>query len=427
MKPRSLPLLFALLLTFLPGAAAAEDTMLLRPARVFDGTDAELHSGWAVLVKGARIAAVGPVAKLEVPAGTAEIDLAGLTLLPGLIEGHSHILLHPYDETQWNDQVLKESRALRVARAVVHVEQSLMAGFTTLRDLGSEGAGYADVGIKQAIEAGIIPGSRLLVAGRAIVATGSYGPKGFDPDFDVPLGAEPADGHDGLIRVVRDQIGKGADWVKIYADYRWGPEGEARPTFSLDELKLVVATARDSGRPTVAHAVTPEAMRRATLAGVETIEHGSEGTAEVFALMAKRDVALCPTLAARHAVARYRGWKQGEEPEPESLRRQRATFQAALKAGVTICAGSDAGVFSHGENAFELELMVEYGMSAIDALRSATSVNARLFHMEDRIGRVAPGLLADLIAVEGDPTDDISALRAVRFVMKEGVVYRSVQ
>jgi len=413
-------LLLLLALLFEAGLATAqfEDTYLLRPARVFDGQ--EVHAGWAVLVRGERIEDVGPMAEIRPPTDARIVELPGTTLLPGLIEGHAHLFLHPYNETSWNDQVLKESEAERVARATVHARDTLLAGFTTVRDLGTEGAGYADVGLKRAIEKGVIDGPRLLVATRAIVATGSYGPKGFAPSFEVPLGAEPADGVDALIRVVRDQIGKGADWVKIYADYRWGPEGESLPTFSQAELELVVETARSSGTPVVAHASTPEGMRRATLAGVETIEHGDGGTPEVFRLMAEKGVALCPTLAATEAVSRYEGWDAEVDEEPERVRASRESFRAALDAGVILCAGSDAGVFRHGDNWLELQLMVSYGMSPLEALRAATSVNARILHLEEQLGSVLPGLQADLVAVDGDPSEDISRLRDVGFVMKAG-------
>jgi imidazolonepropionase-like amidohydrolase len=399
-------------------------TILLRPERVFDGVSAVPHSGWVVLVQGNRIVAAGPAAEVPAPAGARIIELPNATLMPGLIEGHSHLLLHPYDETSWNDQVLRESTAERVARAVNHAHATLMAGFTTVRDLGSEGAGYADVGLKEAINKGVIPGPRMLVAGPAIVATGSYGPKGFSPEWPVHLGAEVADGVDGITRVTRDQIGKGADFIKIYADYRWGPNGEAMPTFTEEEIARIVSIASSSGRPVVAHAATAEGMKRAVMAGVETIEHGDGGTPEVFRLMKDRGVAFCPTLAAGDAILQYGGWRKGTDPEPERIRRKRESFRAALDAGVPICMGGDVGVYTHGTNAREVELMVDYGMRPADALMAVTSANARFFHLDDRLGSIRAGMLADLVAFAGDPTTDITALRRVVLVMKDGEIVR---
>ena len=412
----------SLILVSLAGLAQGGEPaapLLLRAARVFDGST--MNTGWEVLVSGGVIAAAGPRGSAA-PGNARVLELGDVTLLPGLIEGHSHLLLHPYDEASWNDQVLYEPLALRVARATVAARTTLMAGITTERDLGTEGAGYADVGLREAVAAGIVPGPRILTVTRAIVARGSYGVKGA-PEWDLPYGAEQVASPDEMESVVRDQIGRGADWIKLYGDYRWGPRGEARPTLTEEELRRAVEIASGSGRYVAVHAVTPEAMRRAALAGVATIEHGDQGTPEVFELLAERGVGYCPTVAATDAVAQYRGWKRGTLPEPESVRQSRAALRAALAAGVAICFGGDVGVFAHGDNVRELEILVSYGMRPADAVVSATSGNARILHLDDR-GSVRAGLVADLIAVGGDPTRDVSALRDVRFVMKGGDVIR---
>jgi imidazolonepropionase-like amidohydrolase len=404
----------AALLLLLAPQALAQSALLLVPERVFTATDGVAHPGWKVLVRGERIVAVGP--DVAAPADAETVPLPGTTLLPGLIDLHVHLFLHPYVETSWNDQVLKEPLSLRTARAVAHARATLAAGFTTVRDLGTEGAGDADAGLKAAIAQGIVPGPRLLIADRALVATGAYGPKGYA--FDTPQGAEEVSGPE-IVAAVRRQIAHGADWVKFYADYRWGPGEPSRATFSLAELTAGVAAAHDAGRKVAVHASTPEGMRRAALAGADTIEHGNDGTPEIFALMKAKGMAFCPTLAATDAIARYGGWKGGA-PEPDAIVAKRRSFAAALRSGVALCVGGDTGVFAHGENARELGLMAAWGVAPAEVLRIATAGNARILGMDGEIGTIAPGKRADLVVVEGDPIRDLSALRQVRLVLQNG-------
>ncbi len=413
-------LLFVFILKF-SFAQELSKTTLLKADWVFDGK--EMHKNWFVIVKDNHIFMVADqieLSQIKFKIDTT-ISLAGQTLLPGLIEGHSHLFLHPYNETEWNDQVLKESRVERTVRAINHAKTTLMAGFTTVRDLGTEGAGYDDVGLRESIAKGLTPGPRMIVAGRAIVATGSYGPKTAVTEIDLPKGAEESDG-EHLIATVRNQIGHGVDLIKIYADYRWGLNKTSMPTFSVAEIKSIVETAKSTGRPVVAHASTKEGMIRAIEGGVETIEHGDNGDEEVFKVMKEKGVALCPTLAAGDAVEQYNGWKKGIEPEPAKIFDKRKSFDAALKAGVIISFGGDVGVFAHGDNAREMEMMVNYGMKPIDVLKSATSVNAKVFHQND-IGQLKAGLKADIIAVSGNPIENISDVRKVNLVMKNGKVY----
>ena len=389
--------------------------ILVVPDAVWDGVAEAPARGWVVLLRGNRIESAGPAARISVPAGVERVELPGTTLIPGLIEGHSHLFLHPYNEALWDDQVLKEPLGLRMARAVAHAAATLRAGVTTVRDLGTEGAADYDVQLRRAIAEGIVPGPRVIATTRAIVATGTYGPRRPSYAFDPPQGAEEASGPEDIRRAVRSQIGLGADWIKVYADYNG-------PTFSAEELQALVAAAHAARRPVAAHASSADGMRLAALAGVETIEHGDGGTAEVFRLMKERGVALCPTLAATEAYAQYfNGWDRsaGAEP-PAGVIQSRRAFRLALDAGVTICFGGDVGVFPHGDNVRELELMVANGMTPLAALRAATSGNAKLFRLEERIGRIAPGLLADVVAVDGDPTREIGALRKIRAVFRDG-------
>ncbi|MDB4292209.1 amidohydrolase family protein [Maribacter sp.] len=403
-------------------AISSYSQTLLQPDRVFDGV--AMQNDWVVLVEGNQITYAGKASEAKLPKGTQKIDLKGTTLMPGIIEGHSHMLLHPYNETSWNDQVLKESPVERAIRGTVHAENSLLAGITATRDLGAEGAGYTDVYLKKTIDEGMVPGPRMLVAGPAIVATGAYGPKGFHDGVNVPLGAEPASGVDEVIKTVRRQMGNGVDFIKIYADYRWTSGAPSAPTFLQEEIDAMVSTATTAGKYVVAHASTPEGMRRAIQGGVETIEHGDGGTLEIFTLMKQNGVAFCPTLAAGDAILQYNGWKKGSDPEPERITNKKKTFKLALESDVDIVFGGDVGVFTHGENYREMELLVAYGMQPLAVLKSATSGNAKVFHLE-HLGKLQKGYLADIIAVDGNPMKDITNMQKVKFVMKDGKIYKN--
>lgn len=413
--------LIGVVLTCFPLAAGGQEPLLLTGGRILAPDGGSFLDGLELLVEEGRIRRIAAADSSDGSKASRRIDLTGHWLIPGLIDLHSHLLLHPYDETSWNDQVLKESLELRTVRAVVAARSTLEAGFTTIRDLGTEGAGFADVALRDSIRQSIIPGPRVYASTRALVATGCYGPSGFAPRFDVPKGAEVADGADGVRVAVRRQIAAGADWIKVYADYRRRPGDASTPTYSREELDAIVDEANSAGVPVAVHAVTSEAIRRAVLAGARTIEHGYQASTEVLELMKEHGVVLCPTLAASEAMARYSGWSPGDGDHPR-IETSRAMFRRALDVGVTIACGSDVGVFSHGDNAREIELMVAYGMSRPEALRAATSRAAEVLDAADQIGRIAEGLLADLVVVAGDPHQDETVLRTPVLVLKQGKV-----
>jgi len=411
-------------------ATESHGDVLLVPERVWTAEGDASHTGWAVLVHDGAIAAVGPLNTITAPASSRRVELPGATLMPGLIDLHSHVFLHPYNETLWNDQVLKEPQDYRTLEAAAHARATLLAGFTTLRDLGTEGAGFADVSIKRAIDEGMIPGPRMFIATRAIVATASYGPgpRGFRPDMELPGGAQEVSGVDEAIRATREQAGHGADWIKLYADYRIGVDGGTQPTLSLAEMKAIVDTAHLSGRPVAAHAASDEGVRLAVEAGVDSIEHGYGASEATFRLLKQHGVAYEPTLTAVESTAQYvEHYVPGQsEPTPRMREAERA-FRTAIKLGVTIGNGSDVGVFTHGDNWREPANMVRDGLTPTQALHAATDVAARILRQQKVFGRIAPGLRADLAAFSGDPGTHIDDLQHAVFVMKDGFIYRTPQ
>lgn len=424
-------LLIALLLFASPALAQQPrpeaQPIIVRAARLIDGRSAQPIRDAAVLVQGDRIVAAGPAAEVaqRAPAGARTIDLGGATLLPGLIDTHTHVLLQEYHNSEEFDaQLLKESIPYRTIRATVSARTSLMNGFTTIRDIGTEGAMYADVDVKRAIQRGVIPGPRMFVATRAMAPTGMYPLSGYSWELDVPSGVHTVDGVDDIRKAIREEVKYGADWIKIYVDRRYylGEDGRLRSwtNWTEEELKTIVEETNRLGRKVAAHAMAWDGIDMALRAGVQSIEHGHGMTPDLMDRMIEQNVYWVPTVFVGDYVAEGRG---GIWPQMVGIV-AKAVGQAVQK-GVPIAYGTDAGGFAwHEPQARELSYFVRYGMTPMAAIQSATTVAAKLLGQERELGAIAPGYYADLVAVAGDPLTDIAEMERVRFVMKGGVVER---
>ena len=397
---------------------AAARVVALRAARVLDPVSGRSTPNGVIVIKADRIDAVSTSA----PAGADVIDLGNLTLMPGLIDAHTHVLLQPEDEV--TPPVLHKSQAYRTIEGVRAVRLDLEAGFTTLRDLDSEGAGFADVALRDAIDKGVIPGPRLLVATYALTITGGHmNLSGMNPDIALPDPAALTDSRDAMIAEIRREVKYGADWIKIYATgtLRHVDRTTLEPLaqLSTEDVRAIVAEAARWRKDVAAHAYGGAGARAAVEGGVRSIEHGMMLDEDTLRLMVQRGTFWCPTLSVYVPES---GVEEASEFTNRIVASHKRAFQSAMKLGVKIVFGTDVGAFPHGTSAREFVRMVDYGMSPIEAIRSATTRAAELLRMEKQVGTLAPGAFADLIAVDGDPLADIAALQRVRFVMKGGVV-----
>jgi imidazolonepropionase-like amidohydrolase len=400
---------------------------VIRAAHMIDGRSDAIQNDVAVVVVGDRIVAVGPRSQIasRIPAGAQTIDLGSATILPGLIDNHTHVLLQgDITSADYDEQLLKESIPYRAIRATAAVRTALMNGFTTIRDLETEGAMYADVDLKTAIARGVIPGPRMFVSTRAMSTTGTYPLLGYSWELKLPEGVQIVDGPDEIRKAVREEAKYGADWIKFYADRRYyiGSDGRLRswPNFSDEELKMLVTEAHRLGKKVAAHAMGWDGIDAALRAGVNSIEHGDGLTDDLLDRMIAQNVYWCPTIFVGVYVAPGRGgvW-------PKMVELERIAFGKALKKGVMISYGTDVGGYAWTENqAQEFAYMVRYGMSPMAAIKSATSVAAQLLDQGDNFGTIEAGKLADIVAVKGDPIADISELTRVSFVMKAGTIYK---
>lgn len=401
--------------------------VVVRAARLLDGLTDQARTGRAVLVRGERIAAVGPADSITAAAGPGArvIDLGDATLMPGLIDAHTHVLLQgDVTAADYDAQVLGESIPYRTIRATVAARRALEQGFTTIRDLETEGAMYADVDVKTAINRGVIPGPRMFVATRAFAPTGMYGPSGYSWEIALPKGVQIVDGVDDIRRAVREQVANGADWIKVYADRRYSLAADGRlrsmPNYTDEEMKAFADEARRLGKKTAAHAMGWDGIDLALRAGFNTIEHGVGMTDDLLDRLVRQNAYWCPTISVEDYVASGRGGVWEQMP-----RLVRAAVARGLKKGARIANGSDVGGFPWTEPmAREIADLVSAGMTPAQAVRAATSVAADLLDQRENLGAVAPGRYADLIAAPGDASRDVTALQRVSFVMKNGQVFR---
>ena len=406
---------------------AEQPVTVIRVGVLIDGVSGSPRTNQTIVIRGNRIESVGTGAA---PASARVIDLSGVTVLPGMIDAHTHVFLQGEDPAEggYDVQLLKYPLAYRAARATVAARRALEQGFTTIRDVETEGAGYGDVGIKRAIDEGIIPGPRMFVSTRAISTTAGYNLEGYAPEVAVPKGAQLIDGPVEARKAAREQLENGADWIKVYMTHRSWVDGsgnlQSQPTLTVEELKAIVDEVHGWGRKVACHAYTNPGMKRALDGGCDSIEHGLELDDAAVAQMVKQGTWLCPTLAA------YYGYWEPEGTPAGKRDRKRAevhgpSFRRALKAGVKIAFGSDVGGFSWNDPiAKEFPYMVQFGMTPMQAIQAATSRAAEMLGMKGQLGVIAPGAYADIVAVNADPLKDIRALGKVAFVMKDGTVFK---
>jgi imidazolonepropionase-like amidohydrolase len=430
--------LVALTIVCVVTAGSAQDSgpvlktmTVIRAGALIDGVSNNVRRNQVIVIRGNQIVEVSDATTAHIPAGAETIDLSQATVLPGLIDAHTHIFLQGEEPAAggYDVQLLKYPLAFRAARATVSVRRALEQGFTTLRDVETEGAGYGDVGIKQAINGGYIPGPRLFVSTRAISSTGGYNLEGYAPEIEVPKGAQIIDGPVAARKAAREQLDHGADWIKVYMTHRsWiGKNGElvSQPTLTVEELRAIVDETHGWGKKVACHAYSGEGMQRALDGGCDSIEHGLALSDAQIAQMIKQGTWLCPTLAVY-----YYDWAPADTADGRRDRKRTSaheeSFRKALKAGVKIAFGTDVGGFPWTDPiAQEFPRMVEFGMTPMQAIQSATSQGAELLDMKGKIGVIAPGAYADVIAVAGDPLADIRILGNVGFVMKDGKVFKN--